>query len=204
MVSAPLDRNIIRNLYKQGKSLPLVATELRCSVHKVVYWMTKYNIPRRSRSDAVYRMYNPSGDPFKIKSHMTKEDVLLFGLGMGIYLGEGNKVAKHSLRIANTNPLILKLFIKFLKDICQFRKDRMSYSIVCFHDTKPDVARVYWSEQLRISPEKFGRITRIPTQGKGTYRRKSEYGVCTIQANNIKLTAWLREKIRNLETTLPR
>lgn len=194
----------LKNLYAKGKSMSEISKQLSCSVHKVAYWMSKYNITRRSRSEAIYRMYNPHGDPFKIKTKLTKQDMLLFGLGLGIYLGEGNKVVQYALRIANSDPFILKLFMRFLSDICRFRKDRMSYSIVCFHDTDPRQSRIFWSKQLKISPEKFGKITQIPTQGKGTYRRKSEYGVCTIQANNIKVTAWLREQIRLLETTLPR
>lgn len=204
MHTAPLDKVQIAQLYKQGKSLTIIAKELNCSIHKVVYWMIKYNIIRRSTSEAVYRMYNPNGDPFKIKTKLSKKDLLLFGIGIGIYLGEGNKVTQHALRITNTDPLILKLFILFLSKICQFNKDRMSYSIICFHDTDPEKARTYWSEQLEILPMKFGKITTIPTQGKGTYKRKSEFGVCTVQANNIKLTAWLREQIQKIERAMPK
>lgn len=174
-----------------------ISRQLGCSVHKVVYWMDKYRIKRRTMSEATYLKANPRGDPFKIKLKLSPQDWFLFGLGVGIYLGEGNKMSKTALRVANTDPRILKLFIKFLLKICDLKKYRISYSIVCFNDVNPSTARSFWAKQLRVLPEKFGKITSIPHQGKGTYRRKSQFGVCTVQANNVKLRNWF---INQMET----
>ena len=52
---------------------------------KIIYWMQKFNIPRRSRSEATYVKRNPNGDPFKIKKNLTKNEILLRGLGLGLY-----------------------------------------------------------------------------------------------------------------------
>lgn len=173
-----------------------IAEKLKCSIHKIVYWMDKYKIKRRSPSNAAYVKANPNGDPFQIKHNKTPSDKFLLGIAFGIYLGEGNKVTKTSLRIANCDPKILKLFILFLHNICHLDPKRISASIVCFNDTDPEVARTYWANQLSISSIKFGKITQIPTQGKGTYRRKSQFGVCTIQANNVKLSKWFRKQLK--------
>jgi hypothetical protein len=196
-------KEILQKLYKDGKSMTDIAAHLHCSIHKVVYWMEKYDIKRRSHSEATYLKENPNGDPFTINKKLTFEEKYLYGVAIGIYLGEGNKTINHSLRITNTNPLILKLFLQFLATVCHFDKNRISVSIVCFNDSDPEASRAYWSHQLKISPAKFGKITQIPPQGKGTYKRKSQYGVCTVQANNTKLTALLREQINKLEETLP-
>ncbi|MFH1864227.1 MAG: hypothetical protein ABIJ85_05010 [bacterium] len=184
------------NLYVSGKSMAEIATFLNCSIHKIEYWMEKYGIKRRSRSEATYIKRNPDGDPFKIKTKLSKDDKFLFGLGIGIYWGEGTKVSKHSLRVANTDPGIIKAFVKFLTEICQLRRDKISYSIICFNDTDPNIARNFWAQELKISPDKFGKITQIPKQGKGTYKKKSLYGVCTVRASNIKLRNWLMSKIK--------
>lgn len=189
----------LSKLYISGKSMKDIADSLHCSIHTVVYWMDKYGIKRRTLSEATYIKANPHGDPFHIQPNLTRQEQFLYGLGVGIYLGEGNKMAPHALRIANTNPLVHKLFLQFLSEVCHFDKHRISYSIVCFNDTDPKKARAYWAKQLQISPEKFGKITQIPKQGKGTYKKKSLYGVCTTQANNTKLAAWLRGNIIELE-----
>ncbi len=176
-----------------------ISRQLNCSVHKVVYWMNKYGIKRRSRSEATYLQANPFGDPFKIKSKLSSSDWFLFGLGLGIYLGEGNKKAKHSLRVGNTDPRVLKLFIKFLINICGLKEYRLSYSIVCFNDVDPSISKSYWAKQLGVLPEKFGKITSIPHQGKGTYKRKSQFGVCTVQANNVKLRNWFMNQMERIK-----
>lgn len=173
---------------------------LECSPNKVVYWMKKYSIERRSRSEAIYLKQNPNGDPFKIKDRMSPDDKVLYGLGIGIFWGEGTKVAPNSVRVANTDPNILKIFIKFLQQICGLKKGKIRYSIVSFNDTDPEIARSYWSKELKISPEKFGKITVIPKQGKGTYKKKSQFGVCTIHVGNTKLKSWIMKQMQSVLT----
>ncbi len=160
--------------------------------------MQKYQIARRSRSDAAYIQANPTGDPFKIKTTLSLEESKLFGIGLGIYWGEGEKVSKHYVRVANTDSKLIKTFRKFLRDICQLEERKISYSIICFNDSNINKVKTYWSNQLSVFPEKFGKIVQIPTQGKGTYKRKSEFGVCTITASNMKLKSWIMKEIENI------
>lgn len=194
-----IDKNKLENLYKSGKSMFDISKILKCSPHKIVYWMKKYDLKRRSRSEAGYIQQNPDGDPFKIRTKLNSEQTFLFGLGLGIYWGEGTKKSKHSLRVTNTDPNIIKYFIRFLLEICQLKKEKLSFSLISFNDIKTEVVRDYWSKQLKISPKKFGKITIIPSQGKGTYKRKSQFGVCTVHANNIKLRNWLFSELDKLK-----
>lgn len=198
-----LTKSSLEKLYLSGKSMMEISKILKCSQNKIVYWMKKYDIKRRTTSEAIYKMHNPNGDPFKIKRDLSPEDYLLKGLGLGIYWGEGSKKTKYSLRVANTDPELLKVFIRFLEQICNLEKHRFSYSLICFNDIDPKIARNYWAGQLKISPEKFGKITIIPKQGKGTYKKKSQFGVCTVNANNTKLRNWLVAETERLKENKP-
>lgn len=194
----------IRKLYNSGKSISETAKILNISPSKTIYWMKKLNINRRNHSDAAYIKQNPLGDPFKIKglTKMNNSEMFLYGLGIGIYWGEGNKAPKcGSLRVTNSDPGLIRVFLKFIKKIFQLEDKRFSFSIVSFNDVDPEIARNYWSKELKISPERFGKITIIPTQGKGTYKKKSRYGVCTAQGNNIKLRKLIIDKIDELRNT---
>jgi len=71
--SSSLSKNYLEKLYKNGHSMTEIAKLLDCSVHKVVYWMEKYKLSRRSLSQAIYLKSNPQGDPFKIKTKLRKE-----------------------------------------------------------------------------------------------------------------------------------
>ncbi len=53
--------------------------------------MDRYGIKKRNIADAVYAKSNPSGDPFKVKMILTKDEELLKYLALGLYWGEGNK-----------------------------------------------------------------------------------------------------------------
>lgn len=77
MNSFPLSQKELENLYLSGSSMSEIAVNLECSIHKVVYWMNKYGIKRRSRSEALYIKLNPKGDPFKIKKILEPEESLL-------------------------------------------------------------------------------------------------------------------------------
>ena len=198
-----IGKNELRRLYTEGRSMLEISEKYGCSMHKVAYWMKKYQIPRRSRSEANYLKYNPDGDPFKIKTNLTLEEQLLKGIGLGIYWGEGAKTNKYSLRVANTDAGIIRTFRQFLLKICGLKKGKATYSLVCFNDVNPDTARNYWSKELGILPDKFGKITIIPKQGKGTYKKKSKFGVCTIQVSNIKLRNWMMKELKFLRNNMP-
>jgi transposase-like protein len=77
---------LVELYYNQKLSMAEIAKKLGVSNSNVYYWMGKYGIPRRTRSEAIYIKQNPKGDPFKIKELKTKEDVELFTLGVGLYI----------------------------------------------------------------------------------------------------------------------
>ena len=193
------EKENLERLYKSGKSMAEMGIILGCSQHKIAYWLSKHGIARRNRSDANYLKYNPDGDPFKIKHDLNSSEMFLYGLGLGIYWGEGAKTSKYSLRVSNTDVGIIKAFRQFLLNVCGLKLNKITYSIISFNDVDSNVARGYWSKQLGILPEKFGKITIIPKQGKGTYKKKSAFGVCTLQVSNIKLRKWMMKELELLK-----
>lgn len=189
----------LSSLYRSGRSMAEIAEMEHCSIHTVVYWMEKYNIPRRNHSEATYQKENPSGDPFHIRKKLNRKNYLLYGLAMGLFWGEGTKATAYSVRLTNTDPSMIKIFRFFLIQICQVPMEKIHYSIVVFNDTDPLYAAKYWANELEISDNKFGTIVSIPPQGKGSYKKKSLYGVCSITVSNIKLKAWITDQLEQLK-----
>ena len=90
-----LKKEMLFHLYcGEKKSMQEIADRLNYSLHTVSYWMQKYKIPIRSRSEATYVRRNPGGDPFLFHKPITPEEIKLFGLGIGLYWGEGNKAIR--------------------------------------------------------------------------------------------------------------
>lgn len=186
-------------LYSSGRSMTDIAKDLNCSLHKVAYWMNKHGVDRRTRSEASYLKANPNGDPFSIKGKLTPKEMFLYGLGIGIYWGEGEKTSRNAVRVANTDPFVIKKFVQFLLEICQLEKRKLIYNLICFNDSNPEEVRKYWAKELCVSTEKFGKIVQIPAQGKGTYKKKSKFGVCIVIVCNMKLKLWTMEEINKIK-----
>lgn len=159
--------------------------------------MDTYDIPRRSISEAIYQKHNPYGDPFKVKAIKTRDEAKLLGLGLGLYWGEGTKANKHAVRLGNTDPDLLNIFIRFLVELFGVDKDRCRFSLQIFTDINPRLAMDYWTEMLDVKPSQFYKIHVTISGSLGTYRRKSQYGVVTVHFHNKKL----RDIINNM---LPR
>ena len=67
-----LDKETLFHLYcGEKKSMQEIADGLNYSLHTVSYWMQKYKIPIRSRSEATYVRRNPGGDPFSFHKPIT-------------------------------------------------------------------------------------------------------------------------------------
>ena len=80
-----IPKEILAKLYREDrKSMQEIAVVRRCSLHKVAYWMEKYKICRRKRSEAMYVKYNPGGDPFVLVMPQNIQEAKLFGLGLGL------------------------------------------------------------------------------------------------------------------------
>lgn len=190
-----LDEKQLIKLYHHGFSSKEIAKRLGFSENKINYWLKQLKIPKRSISEAIYLKHNPNGDPFRIKKNLTSEERELLGLGLGIYWGEGNKASKGAISINNCDYKLIQKFIEFLIKICQINTDKLNFSLQTFNDADPEKSLEYWCKKLKVSEDKFGKVGIIPPLGKGTYKRKSQYGVCAVTFSNIKLKKWLMSQL---------
>lgn len=190
----------IVSLYRKGLSMQEIAEKMEWGVHKISYWLDKCNVLRRSPSEAAYAKWNPNGDPFKIKNKLNLKEILLKGLGLGLYWGEGDRSSNNtSVRIGNTDPYLLKKFKEFLVKICGVKKDKFKYSLILFNDCNEGEAIKFWEQHLKIKRNQLGKITKIPPRGKGTYKKKSQFGVFTIIVTNKKLKEQIFKMIEDTQ-----
>jgi len=183
-----LSKKILQDQYVvQKKSVSEISKTHRCSQSKINYWLVKYGIEKRSISEAVYLINNPHGDPFKFVPPKNIEDAKLFGMGIGLYWGEGNKLNKNIVKLGNSDPALLKVFINFLIKFFRIDKGDLKYHLHIFSDISTDTALTYWKKQMGANSKQFYKPTITITGKIGTYRKKSEYGVLTVYYANTKL-----------------
>jgi len=189
----------LKKLYNKGLSMMEIAEIMRRSQSGIKYLMDKYNIPRRSWSEATYVKRNPNGDPFVIKEKLSRNEFFLKGLGLGLYWGEGDKSSNNtSVRVSNTDPSLIKKFKEFLVKIYRVKKEKFRYSLVTFNNGDKKEAMKFWTKHLKIKNSQLGKIINIPPQGKGTYKKKNQFGVITMTVSNKKLKEKILEQIKQI------
>jgi len=179
---------ILKKLYiDKHKSALEIARRFGFSVNKVNYWFKKYSIGKRTISEAIYVKHNPKGDPFKLILPKTLDEAKLFGLGLGLYWGEGNKANKNTVRLGNSDPALMKIFIDFLTIFFQIDKDDLKFHLHLFSDIDIKEAQDYWIKKLNIKKGQFYKPIVSINGSLGTYRNKSKHGVLTVYYGNTKL-----------------
>jgi hypothetical protein len=171
----------------EGKSMKEVSLLLHCSVNQVSYWMRRYNIQSRSISAGVYARRNPTGDPFLVRYPKSVDDAVLYGIGLGLYWGEGTKSNKSSIRLGNTDPRLIKKFLAFLDSAYGIRKEKLHFGLQIFSDMSPRLALSFWQKELHADKSQFQKVIVTPSRGRGTYGKKIKHGVLTVYYNNKKL-----------------
>ncbi|MFA6306989.1 MAG: hypothetical protein WCV70_03220 [Patescibacteria group bacterium] len=178
----------LKYLYNiKRKSAQEIAKLIGCSPNRINYWLAQYKISKRTISDAIYIKHNPGGDPFKFVLPDNIEDAKLFGLGLGLYWGEGNKANKNTVRLGNSDPALLNKFIEFLIKFFNIKKKDLKFHLHVFSDIDVNEALDYWIDKLKISKKQFYKPMITISGSLGTYKNKSKFGVVTVYYGNIKL-----------------
>lgn len=111
----------------------------------------------------------------------------IFLLGLFLYWGEGTKAANSSTQLTNTNPAMLKFFIKWLELLGVDRKDlRIKLHLYSDMNIKDGIA--FWSKELKIPINQFKKPYIKETKLKSiTYKNGFGKGTCCVIFENRDL-----------------
>ncbi len=196
-------KDLERMYMSQALSVTQIALRLGCSANKVTYWLEKYEMPRRSISEALYVKNNPNGDPFTIVGPKNNKEWFLYGLGVGLFWGEGNKASRDSVRLGNTDPALIRYFLHFLVTFYNIDMRKLRFGLQVFSDVSAQEALKFWMKELSVSSEKFQKVVVTKSIRKGTYTKKNKYGVLTVYFSNVKLRDTILGAITKLQKDVP-
>lgn len=101
----------------------------------------------------------------------------LFISGLMLYEGEGDHSRNSQVRIANTNPLVILTFKKFIEEYYREYIPRMRISLLLYPDLNPTDCVVWWRDALKDQQIAFHNPVVI--QGRHKTRRL-QYGVASL------------------------
>lgn len=127
---------------------------------------------------------------------ISKNDLLL--LGIALYWAEGYKrvivrngreLTHHPVSLTNSDPALVKLFLRFLRECCGVPQGKIKAGIRIFQHQNGDHLLNYWRKETGILPQNFGKI--YYGISKSSMHRRSfnrlPYGVIQITVADTQL-----------------
>ena len=76
-------------------------------------------------------------------------------IGSALYWAEGGTKNRHCLRFANSNPKIIKVIIKFFREICNIQDEKIKARIHLYPSIDQQKATTYWKTITGLSKNNF-------------------------------------------------
>ncbi len=143
---------------------------------------------KRVRIDGVYdRVKKEIGT-------LSKREIFLAGLLL--YWGEGYKSAPATTGIANTDPAILRIFIKWL-NLVKAPTEKIVARIHIYSDMDRNATVNYWKKELGLPRSCFGQIYTKKSKLAGlSYKNGFGHGTCNILIYNRDLNEYIMAGLR--------
>ncbi len=179
------------DLYLQNFSGLDISNKLGIHIRQVYRILDKNKIQRRLTSEQNRIKFLNKKPSFEIKDNLSVWERELLIAAVMLYYGEGAKTGT-TVDLANSDPGILKLFLKFLREICGVDTSRLRFYLYCFSDQNPVELIRFWSRELTVSRNNFTKpyIRKIQQEKP---RRRMPYGVLHIRYSDKKLLTKILE-----------
>lgn len=119
----------------------------------------------------------------------------LFITGIVIYWGEGDKNPRNPVRVSNTDPHMLNVFVKFLRTSCGLPENKVKAHLILYPDLDEVACKKYWSSLIGIGQTFFYKTQVI--QGRHKTRRLG-HGICVVEVSSRQLKEKILVWIKNM------
>jgi len=196
--------NNIATFYLKDKlSVKQIADLLSITSAKVRRQLDKEHVKRRNRSEAIkyLNLTKFKKEQFVLKNKLNIKDEKLKIAGVMIYWGEGTKQG-NTVTLSNSNPKIILLFLKFLRNICGISDKRLRALIHRYPDQNEKNLLDYWSSITGIPKTQFCKSFLHNKVSRGTYKSLAEHGTLSLRYSDKSLlemiNIWIDEYYNKL------
>lgn len=122
-------------------------------------------------------------------------------VGVILYLGEGAKKSRGVVAMANSDPLVIKMMVRFLREICNVPENKFRGHIHTFTHADVEKTEKYWSQITGIPRKQFYKTYIKPSSASLQKRKTLPFGTFDLSVNDTKLfltiMGWI-ERIKEL------
>ena len=153
------------------------------SPRRIESYRNTMRLKKEARFSTVYKKVS------KDIGSLSKRD--LFIAGLFLYWGEGTKNKNASVEFTNTNPAMIKFFIKWL-ELLNIKKERLKIKLHLYSDMNVKKGIAFWSKELKIPISQFSKPYIKKTYLKSiSYKTGFGKGTCCIIYHNRDLREYI-------------
>lgn len=124
-------------------------------------------------------------------------------VGSALYWAEGYNRGRWSLIFCNSNPLMVKIFLKFLEKICNVAIEKIRVQVQIHDNIVEEAAINYWMEVTNLSRNTFMKtMLQVSKSSKGKVGNRLLYGTFRIRINDVALVNQVKGWICGLAYSL--
>ncbi|MCK5044450.1 hypothetical protein KAR26_01820 [Candidatus Parcubacteria bacterium] len=200
------EKNLSRKLRLQGYSINEICRKLSLAKSSVSIWVRdikltttqkenlsskgiKKEIIERRRTTRLIR----ENAKRQIIINEAKEDIDslskkdLFLIGIALYWAEGSKSQRNAVKFSNSDSRMIKLMMRFFKDICRVPEKKLKGYIHIHHHLDVKKSEDYWSSISKIPLSQFYKTYRKPNKGSQNKKDSLPFGTFDITICDTKL-----------------
>lgn len=199
------DREKALALRKQEKSYSQIKKILGVSKSTLSYWLRDYPLSKErirelrdwneQRIERFRETMRKKIEDRLQKTYEIEKGIILplnkrefYLMGLLLYWGEGTKSQRHTLSVSNTDPAVIKFFIRWLNKCLSVPKEKMTIRLHLYNDMDINKEIKYWSEELNASLSQFGRPYIKKTSSKKiNHKGTFGHGTCNVRVCNVPL-----------------
>lgn len=147
---------------------------------------------RQAKEDALYKEYRAQ---FNHRDDSTRG--VLFAAGLMLYLGEGDKKARSRIALSNTDPNLIKFFIRWLEDFFGVQKKEIKVQLHLYENMELEQERNFWQTTLGLSKSQFYKLSvRKLKKSSFSYKDSIRHGTCSLNVFGVERKARLSMAIK--------
>jgi hypothetical protein len=112
-----------------------------------------------------------------------------------LYWGEGTKTSEAVTALTNTNPAMIKFFIRWFA-VLGINKTKLKFRLQLYADMNVYKETLFWSNYLNIPISQFSKPHMKKSNLIGhTYKVGFGHGTCTVSYNSIEMHMYIKSSL---------
>ncbi|MBL4644688.1 MAG: hypothetical protein JKX80_02360 [Candidatus Pacebacteria bacterium] len=156
------------------------------------------NTMRQKREKVLLRAYCIAKQDI---GKLSRRDIFIAGLFL--YWGEGSKQDCAEIGLSNTDPAVLKFFLKWL-NVLSVPKNRLRIRLQLYSDMCIEKEKQYWSRELKISKSQFRKPYIKKSKLSDITHRQGGFGhgTCVILYGSREINDYVLQSMEYLRKTV--